>query len=115
MGANLGFPTANIKPENIHKLLPAYGVYIVYSVIDGKKYYGMANVGVRPTLTNDIKPTLEVNYLDFNDDLYDRDLTVYFKHYIREEIKFPNTDLLIEKMQEDEEYTRAYLSDNNDN
>ena len=115
MGVNLGFPTANIKPENIHKLLPAYGVYIVYSIIDNVKYYGMANVGVRPTLTNDIKPTLEVNYLDFNDDLYDRDLTVYFKHFIREEIKFPNTDLLIEKMQEDEEYTRAYLSENNDN
>jgi riboflavin kinase/FMN adenylyltransferase len=113
MGVNLGFPTANIKPENIHKLLPAYGVYIVNSIIDGKKYYGMANVGVRPTLTNDTKPTLEVNYLDFNDDLYDRDLTVFFEHYIREEIKFSNTDLLIEKMQEDEEYTRAYISENN--
>lgn len=114
MGVNLGFPTANIKPENIHKLLPAYGVYIVYSIIDDVKYYGMANVGVRPTLTNDTKPTLEVNYLDFNEDLYDRDLTVFFLHYIRKEIKFPNTDMLIERMYEDEEYTRSYIKEHND-
>jgi riboflavin kinase/FMN adenylyltransferase len=115
MGANLGFPTANIKPGNIHKLLPSFGVYIVYSIIDGAKYYGMANIGVRPTLTNDTKPTLEVNYLDFNGDLYDRELTVFFVHYIREEIKFPNADLLIERMQEDEEYTRKYIQEHNEN
>jgi len=90
-------------------------VYIVYSIIDGVKYYGMANIGVRPTLTNDTKPTLEVNYLDFNGDLYDCELTVFFVHYIREEIKFPNADLLIERMQEDEEYTRKYIQEHNEN
>ncbi|HPD33038.1 MAG TPA: bifunctional riboflavin kinase/FAD synthetase [Candidatus Kapabacteria bacterium] len=113
MGVNLGFPTANIKPENIHKLLPSYGVYIVYSIIDGVKYYGMANIGVRPTLTNDIKPTLEAHYLDFNGDLYDQELIVFFLHRIRQELKFPNADLLIERMQEDEEYTRNYIFEHN--
>jgi riboflavin kinase/FMN adenylyltransferase len=109
MGMQLGYPTANIKTGNIHKLLPVNGVYIVYSFINGTKYWGIANIGVRPTLTNDTKPTLEVYYLDFNDDLYNQELEVNLVDYIRNEKKFDNTDELVEQIKKDEKFTKKHL------
>jgi riboflavin kinase/FMN adenylyltransferase len=109
MGAQLGYPTANIKSGNIHKLLPGNGVYIVYSFLDEKKYYGIANIGVRPTLTNDTKPTLEVNYLDFDNDLYEKEIIVNFLDFIRNEIKFQNTDELVLQIKKDEKYAKKFI------
>lgn len=109
MGAQLGYPTANVKSKNVHKLLPGNGVYIVYSIIDEKEYYGIANIGVRPTLTNDTKPTLEVHYLDFDDDIYEKEVTVHFLEFIRYEIKFQNTDELVLQIKKDEKYARKYI------
>mgnify|MGYP001050683593 CR=1 FL=1 len=109
MGAQLGYPTANIKPENIHKLYPKNGVYLVYSIIDDVLQYGIANIGIRPTLTNDTKPTLEVYYLDFDGDLYERKLRVTFLKYLREEIKFANTDELVNQIRKDERTARKLI------
>lgn len=109
MGAQLGYPTANIKPENVHKLYPQNGVYLVKSVIDDNLFYGIANIGVRPTLTNDTKPSLEVHYLDFDGDLYYRKLKVSFLKYIREEKKFPNVDELVQQIRCDERQARKII------
>ncbi len=100
-GHTLGIPTANVKPQNPYKLLPANGVYLVSSDIDGKTYYGMANIGLRPTFTNDLIPTLEVHYLFMDMNLYERTLLVNFIKYIREERKFDSVDLFLSQVVED--------------
>lgn len=100
-GHTLGIPTANVKPQNPNKLLPANGVYLVSSDIDGKTYYGMANIGLRPTFTDDLIPTLEVHYLFMDMNLYERTLRVNFIKYIREERKFDSVDLFLSQVVED--------------
>ncbi len=101
IAATLGYPTANIFPDEKNKLMPGNGVYVVSSVIDGKLYYGMANVGLRPTLTDDTIPTLEVNYFDLDMDLYDKYLTVSFHKFIRKEVKFAGIEKLKEQISRD--------------
>lgn len=108
-GSGIGYPTANIRPPDIYKLLPGNGVYLVSTTFNGTKYYGMANIGIRPTLTSDIKPTLEVNLFDFDDDLYGSKLSIYFHRFIREEIKFKNLDALIFQIEKDEMKCKDYI------
>lgn len=109
MGAQLGYPTANIKPSISHKILPGNGVYFVESIIDGINYFGIANLGLRPTLTSDIKPTLEVYYLDFDADLYDQELEVCFIDFLRTEKKFENSDDLRQQIRRDEKQVRRLI------
>jgi len=106
-GRTLGIPTANIQvPE--HKLLPANGIYVVSSVIDGDDVVGMASVGVRPMFTNDVVPTLEVNYLDLDTDLYGRLLNVVFHARLRDEINYETVDDLLAQIEIDRNDTRLY-------
>lgn len=98
---SLGYPTANIKPETKHKLYPANGVYLISSYIDGNLYHGMANIGLRPTLTNDTEPTLEVNFFNLDMDLYDKVLQIQFIRFIRKEHKFESVPKLLEQISTD--------------
>ncbi|MBS1538121.1 MAG: riboflavin biosynthesis protein RibF [Bacteroidetes bacterium] len=100
-GHTLGIPTANVKPQNPNKLLPANGVYLVSSSIDGETFYGMANIGLRPTFTDDLIPTLEVHYLFMDMNLYERILRVDFLKFIRTERKFESIDLFLSQVVED--------------
>lgn len=109
LGRKFGFPTANIKPPYSYKLMPAVGVYLVSSVIDSKRVFGMANIGYRPTVANDDRPLLEINYFDFDKDLYDKELTVDFHKFIRDEQKFDGVDQLIEQIKKDEETCRKII------
>jgi len=100
-GSKLGIPTANIQPLSEHSLLPGHGVYVVSSVIGGKRVYGMANVGLRPTFTNDTVSTLEVHYLDFDAMLYDTVVNVDFHRFIRAEHKFESADMFLSQLRDD--------------
>ncbi len=100
-GRRLGIPTANIQPGDPNKLLPHNGVYLVSSIIDGVKVYGMANIGTRPTFTDDVHPRLEVHFLSFNRGLYDKELTVSFLKFIRKERKFESFDLFLSQVFDD--------------
>lgn len=100
-GRKLGIPTANIVPDDEHKLVPARGVYVVSTMIDGRRVFGMANVGRRPTFTDDVHTTIEVHYLDFDDMLYDRQMTVEFHRFIRHEMKFERVDMFLSQISED--------------
>jgi riboflavin kinase/FMN adenylyltransferase len=93
IGRMLGFPTANIKPDHPDKLVPAYGVYAVLVEWNGKLFKGMSNIGIRPTL-NLHKLTIEVNIFDFDEVIYDENITIFFLEHIREEKKFRDLDLL---------------------
>lgn len=109
-GAKIGYPTANIYPDNNNKLLPSNGIYFVSAEINDKKYFGMAYIGTRPTFTQDTQPTLEVNFFDFEGNLYGTEIFVEFLNYIRDDKKFNNKDELIKEIQNDEIICRNLMS-----
>ena len=93
LGRTIGFPTANIRPEN--EQLPPNGVYAVTAELGNKRIPGVANIGLRPTVQDaDKERLLEVHLFDFTSDLYGADLEVHFRHFIRPEQKFASLDAL---------------------
>ncbi len=109
-GRKIGLPTANIELSDAHKLLPAGGVYCVSSVLDGREVYGMANIGTRPTFTDDLHPTLEVNYFDWDATLYDRQIKISFLKFIRKERKFASLDLFLAQIHKDRDVCRKLVN-----
>jgi riboflavin kinase/FMN adenylyltransferase len=107
-GRTLGIPTANIVPTNPHKLMPGNGVYVVSMMIDGSEHVGMANIGVRPTFTNDTAPTLEVHILQFDNDLYNTTLDVQFHARLRGEQKFGSREEFLAQLELDKQQTIIY-------
>ena len=105
-GRTIGYPTANIQLDDNAKLLPADGVYFVKVYLDGESYYGMTNIGMRPTFDNDIGRTFETYIFDFNSDIYGKKLKVEFLEFIRDELKFDNIEQLIAQLKKDEEKCR---------
>ncbi|MFZ4725270.1 MAG: riboflavin biosynthesis protein RibF [Paludibacter sp.] len=102
VGRKIGFPTANIFIENQFKLIPAMGVYAVQVLWNNQFYKGMLNIGVRPTL-NGTKVSLEVHIIDFNEDIYNQIIEIYFIRKIRDEKKFDGIDELIEQLKKDKQ------------
>lgn len=109
-GRKLGFPTANMQPNATTKLIPGKGIYIVWVEVEGHqgKMRGMTNIGNRPTYGG-IDLTIETYILDFSQDIYGSQLTIYFEDRIRDEVKFDTLDALKEKIKEDETLTRKRL------
>ncbi|PQA91855.1 riboflavin kinase / FMN adenylyltransferase [Chryseobacterium piscicola] len=106
LGRTIGYPTANIEPESI-KLLPKKGAYIVEVFIKNHQYKGMLSVGTNPTVNGE-KLTVEVYILDFNDDIYDENITVKFRDFLHEEIKFEGIEKLVERLDEDRRLTEEF-------
>ena len=93
LGNKIGFPTANIQVLDVHKLIPANGVYAVRVLIGEKEYLGMLNIGNRPTV-NGISKTIEVHIINFDASIYGEEITVVFEGWIRNEQKFKNIEAL---------------------
>lgn len=110
VGRKIGFPTANLQLVCTHKLIPAEGVYVVYAQIENKRWKGMLNIGRRPTLNNGSDLSIEVHILDFNEDIYKKNIRIEFVHFLRPEVRFQSTDELIKQMQKDKEATLRCLS-----
>ncbi len=89
-GKILGVPTANIA-LNTEVCLPLFGVYVVRVHVDSSSYYGIANIGIKPTF-NTTTPLLEVNIFDFDKDIYDKTLDVELLVFMRPERKFSSID-----------------------
>jgi len=103
IGRKLGFPTANmdVKDKYRHKLMPA-GVYLVEVILGVEKFYGMANIGYRPTIRmNKHELTAEVNIFKFNRDIYGKKITMCFLEKLREEQKFEGLEKLKEQLRKD--------------
>ena len=109
LGRTIGYPTANIQVAEDYKLIPAIGVYVVGVTVKGDDYYGMLSVGTNPTVGGTEK-TVEVYIFDFNDTIYDEEITVRFLTKIRDEEHFGSIDLLIEALKNDEVFSRNFLS-----
>jgi riboflavin kinase/FMN adenylyltransferase len=108
LGRTIGFPTANLKLEENFKLIPKNGVYIVKSTINSKTVLGMMNIGFNPTVEGK-NQTIEINYFDFNEDLYDQKITVSILERIRSEEKFDSVALLKEQLEKDRNTALAYF------
>ena len=107
LGRRIGIPTINIIPAS-DKLLPPYGVYYSLVEMDGKFYRGMTNIGVKPTVAEGDKVTVETFLYDFTGNVYERNAQVYLCSFRRKERKFSGIDELRATMQADIEAGRAY-------
>ncbi len=110
-GKQIGFPTANIQPDNPNKLVPASGVYVVKTEINSNTYYGMMNIGVRPTFNANLQVVIEVHIFDFASDLYGKAIKVYFLKRLREEKKFSSKEELVAQLKIDEQQSKQYLAE----
>ena len=108
LGRTIGFPTANLKPEENFKLIPQNGVYIIKSVINSKTVLGMMNIGLNPTVDGK-NQTIEINYFDFNQDLYGQKITVSILERIRSEEKFDSVAHLKEQLEKDRNTALEYF------
>lgn len=100
-GKSLGIPTANIRPIHDQKLIPVNGVYCVGMRVDDLEERGMANVGVRPTFTEGIERTIEVNLFEFDRDIYEQVVTLEFRKFVRSEQKFASAEAFLAQLAAD--------------
>jgi riboflavin kinase / FMN adenylyltransferase len=108
-GRTIGFPTANVAlPPNL--LLPAYGVYAVRATLDGVVRDGVANLGLRPTVTVDNQPRLEVHLFDTRQEMYGKILRICFVDKLRNEMKFDGVEALKAQIEKDSEMARNILA-----
>ena len=107
LGRTLGIPTANLllEPEQV---VPKFGVYACRCIVDGVGYPAVTNVGTRPTVSG-VGVTVEPWILDFEGDLYDREITLEFHRFLRPETKFDGLNALQEQIRRDAEATRTYF------
>jgi riboflavin kinase / FMN adenylyltransferase len=114
LGRTLGYPTANLEPDNEEKLIPADGVYAVEvtllppgggqsadgALFDLPRLKGMMGIGLRPTIAGRHR-TIEVNIFDFDEDIYGRELRVFVRKHLRPELKFNGLEELRLAMAQD--------------
>ena len=112
-GRTIGFPTANIEASYKY-FLPKNGVYSVTLEVHstGRVHKGVGNIGVKPTFHDDIvKPIIEVHLFDFNESIYGENVTIYFHHYLRPEVKYEGIGPLVEQMEIDRKQAKKLLED----
>ena len=111
LGRELGFPTANIRLIDEHKLVPADGVYAVEVIANKLKYKGMLSIGTNPTVNKDARVrSIEVNIFVFDEDIYGEEIEVIFRFRLRDEKKFDNPAQLSRQMELDKEEALQLLS-----
>lgn len=109
-GKSLGFPTANLSVW-AERALPKAGVYVCRAQVNGKIWGAVTNVGVRPTFEDEpVPPRVETHILDFNDDIYGEEVYLEFLMYLRDEMRFPNPQSLVEQIRADVAKAKQILS-----
>lgn len=109
IGKAIGFPTANIVLDEDYKIIPKNGVYLIKSIIENEKLYGMMNIGFNPTFGIN-KKTIEVNFFNYDKDLYGIILKVEIIKFIRDEIKFSDVKELQYQLKSDRENCLDYIN-----
>ncbi len=106
-GAMIGYPTANLDPKN--ELVPSTGIYAVTMSYKGRSHYGVANIGFNPTFKRD-RLSIEIHIFDFNEDLYRKEIEVFFVERIRNEKTFPSPEALAREISKDIEKAKKIFS-----
>lgn len=110
IGREMGFPTANIHPDNPYKLIPMNGVYAIRAELRGKLYDGMLNIGFRPTIDSAAAvKTIEAHLFDVNGDFYDEVIVIHFVKRIRDEMKFNGLEELKNQLHKDQAAIQKFL------
>lgn len=108
LGRKYNYPTINIDVEETYKLIPKSGVYIVETHVEDEHFYGIMNIGKRPTL-NGKKKTIEVHLLDFDANLYGEKIQVGVLKRLRDERKFASVEHLFAQIKKDEAKARLLI------
>lgn len=109
LGTKIGIPTINLIPPE-DKLLPKNGVYITRVEIDHRIYHGVTNVGVKPTILGERQVGVETHILDFDQDIYERQVCITFLKHLRDEICFSSVDELKKQMQQDKKAAYEFFN-----
>jgi riboflavin kinase/FMN adenylyltransferase len=109
LGRDFGFPTANLHIPEEYKLIPKNGAYVVKSHLEGKDYFGMMNIGFNPTVDGS-KKSIEVNFFEFDGNLYEKKIQVELLHRIRDEHKFNSIEELKEQLKKDKNHSLNLIS-----
>ena len=107
IGRTIGYPTANMEVNSM-KILPKKGAYIVDVFVKNQHLKGMLSIGTNPTVQGK-NLTVEVYILDFNDEIYGEEISVNFREFLHDEIKFESLEKLIERLDEDKRLTEDFL------
>ncbi|MBQ7897978.1 MAG: bifunctional riboflavin kinase/FAD synthetase [Clostridia bacterium] len=110
LGRTLGFPTVNLDFEE-GRVVPAYGVYVSRFSFENKSFPAIANVGVRPTVDTDVRPMLEAHVIDFEGDLYGKEVKVELLRKLRDEKKFSDVNELKVQVFKDIETAKKYFQE----
>ncbi len=110
IGHTIGFPTINLLPDDPHKLIPRRGIYLTY-LIDAfsHKYFGLTNIGYSPTLKIVENQEIETYLLDFEGEIYDSKVEVFFIQRIRDEIQYPSREDLQKAISNDVETAQKII------
>lgn len=109
IGRTIGFPTANMQMYEPLKLIPANGVYLVEVFTLERHFFGLCNIGVRPTVGSHNARTVETHILDFDEDIYGLDMKVTFVEKIRDEVRFSSLQELKTQLEKDREFARQEI------
>lgn len=105
LGRTIDIPTINVYPTEI-KMLPPNGVYASKIVIDGVEYYGVTNLGTKPTVSDGYEVSVETNVFDFDKDVYGSNVEVRLLHFLRQEMKFESLEALKKQMESDTQFAK---------
>lgn len=108
LGRTIGFPTVNLLPPD-EKCLPPFGVYFSEVRVNGQKYHGMTNIGLRPTVSNNGQVSVETFIYDFDEDIYGKYLEIALLTFHRKEQKFSGVDALQRQLELDLEAGRNFF------
>jgi len=108
VGRTLGYPTANLRTDDITTVLPAQGVYIAHVKHNGSWYQAMVNIGIRPTLDMD-NVTIEAHLFGFNKDIYGQEIQITFLDRIRDEMRFNSLAELKVQLDKDAKLSKRLL------
>ena len=109
LGRTIGFPTANMQLYEPLKLLPGNGVYFVRVETLGRNFYGMCNIGCRPTVSSGTSRTIETNIFGFDEDIYGLDIRLSFISKIRDEVRFDSLEDLKIQLEQDRDSCLSYM------
>ena len=109
LGRQIGFPTANIYIENKYKIIPRNGVYIVEVFFNEKSFNGIMNIGLKPTVDGK-NISIEVNIFNFDQDIYNQNISISVLEFIRSEIKFNNIEQLKNQIKLDAIIAKNYFN-----
>ena len=107
-GRTLGFPTANIA-IGLDRALPAYGIYVTRAYVRESAYESCTSIGIRPTFDVEPRPVVETFILDFDGDIYGREMQIDLLHRLRGEERFASAEELIAQMEKDVRDTREWF------